>query len=1181
MSEEPAAPSVSWWKRPVRLLFRLLALVVLLIVLLLGGHSYLVEWAPVQGKLRAVLKANLPGEVDFSHISFNLFRGLALADGHWTGWKGLDLHFKELLLDYKAAALLGGKVQINRVELKGFRGGVDLEALRQPSTAQTEGPRTAASAPPPLPPLVLGELLAEVESFSLRLTSSRSIHLERLRLTSNLNATLKSLSGQATLQVASVGLVEGKRHLTTPLVMRFELQGSPKEGRIRLDSFFTQLGPALEVQGKGGVTRLENGALGVTAEVEQAALQLPEIRNLLDHWLPSLMSDAEFKGGLTLKGRVSGEIPPGGPASLVAGAELEAKAVAVHWPMVGLYLEPSQVGLRVEEMTTHADHRFGGRFEATGRIPALSMGGQRLQGGEFSLKGRLEPDGAGEASLHAGVESIIPDLTQGQLAPFPLQVDLQSRLSADHRRLEWHLSRLDSDKLLQMHSKGRLHRVDGGTGWESSGEVQAKVVLKELLTRLASFIPGETPLRPEARKDTLSLSWQAGLDERFQPVSGDAEAHLQVASLPLDARTSGWNGKVETLSADVQAHLQDSRIKADTRIGLDLTGLRQGADPVLKRARLTVQGSGTGTWDAATGRPVADQVNQRLEMEVEGLHLRQQEVATDLDRLTLRAAGTAWPETRRFQWERLNLEAPSLLQVESRGEVQGDSGKVDGSLEIKAGDLAKLNKAVRLKVLEEREIGDFAGRLALRLQTKGRLPSEEELAKTTLPMTASLSLQGEGLAGRMGNLSFKGVHPDMRFGYTPGVGEGLDWNGKVKAARLQLPGEMVLQEVTGDWGIALKGGRLLQVDHLKAAFPGVDFQLEGRTEGFDAVRQARGEEALTAALRRLFATLHSRLFIDLERMSAMLARPDVQGRGQLALELGLTKEEKKQQFASRLEMDFKKVDLTAPGLRLQGLDGEVDLRKNLRFAREESRGKTAVSHLVPTDLLPELLGTGKEGRVIRIKSLQSGAWKLDDIHAYLDFQQETLRLQQLGLNLLGGNVGGDLQLVTGKEPLLRFRLEGVNLDVATLTGVKSTSAEGGSQVDLLLNGVIPLSSGEEPLVLERAEMNVVAPRIGRRAVVDLLRFLDPEDRNPALVDARSKVNLANPSRLEVRFRHGVVSLRIDFQEGVLDALRMERIPVRGLAKLKGMQPVLEPLRGLVAVLQRIGSDSLAGEEKSP
>ena len=69
-------------------------------------------------------------------------------------------------------------------------------------------------------------------------------------------------------------------------------------------------------------------------------------------------------------------------------------------------------------------------------------------------------------------------------------------------------------------------------------------------------------------------------------------------------------------------------------------------------------------------------------------------------------------------------------------------------------------------------------------------------------------------------------------------------------------------------------------------------------------------------------------------------------------------------------------------------------------------------------------------------------------------------------------------------------------------------------------------------------------------------FLDPEGSNPTLVNARSQIKLANPSRVTIQLARGMMSLEILFSEGLVPPFRMNRIPV---GKLKNFQAVTETI----------------------
>jgi translocation and assembly module TamB len=226
----------------------------------------------------------------------------------------------------------------------------------------------------------------------------------------------------------------------------------------------------------------------------------------------------------------------------------------------------------------------------------------------------------------------------------------------------------------------------------------------------------------------------------------------------------------------------------------------------------------------------------------------------------------------------------------------------------------------------------------------------------------------------------------------------------------------------------------------------------------------------------------------------------------------------------------------------------------------------------PSDYIAELKAVSRKGRTITIDRLQFGPFTVQNFSTNLAFEQQSLKLQNLAMNLLGGGIGGNM-IIAAEHPLrISTELEVANLDVNQLMQTES-KIRGDSIIAATIGLATILQSATGAVDLSRLEFNLHITHIGKEALDRLLIFLDPEGSNPTLSNVRAQLKFANPSRVTVEVARGQLSLTIHFQGSLVPTFKLERVPIAKMKNIEKLTAAIPNWEDLTKMLQLIGADT--------
>ncbi|GAB0058730.1 hypothetical protein SIID45300_03085 [Candidatus Magnetaquicoccaceae bacterium FCR-1] len=496
----------------------------------------------------------------------------------------------------------------------------------------------------------------------------------------------------------------------------------------------------------------------------------------------------------------------------------------------------------------------------------------------------------------------------------------------------------------------------------------------------------------------------------------------------------------------------------------------------------------------------------------------------------------------------------------------------------------------------------FSGNVAVKVDLEGSPGSLKGWSREAPPpLRLALTASASGVEGRWGNARLTGGKGNVNLRFAPEPGQGVTLRADLHAGRWERPEAPAHVQNGGKppapldpgapWrefhGIALEQARLefelvgrdpdhWRLNRLKGGLPGLEAELHGEVSGLSGLLDPR-EMRLPERLAGLFVDLTGRARADLERANPVLATLETRGTGRGELEWSLFKAVNGP-FITRFLVSPRELGVTRGDLVLSGMTGTLIANKSTWTDPKQVPVKTKARRAFALERIASPLTSGIEGRRLNIERLELAGVRAEKITMELSYQEGQLRGQNLRLDLLGGTIAGNVLLEGSKPARMDALLEGVEVDLNRLLPAEA-GIVGDGQVDFIARLALRFDKESGRLDLGRSEAGILFTRIGKEALDRLLRFLDPKESNPALSNARSKVSYANPSQMNLQLAKGTIKLKIDFREGMVSSLNLERIPLGVLGQFEQIQQDLAPVENLARLLEWIGMTHLEVETR--
>lgn len=523
----------------------------------------------------------------------------------------------------------------------------------------------------------------------------------------------------------------------------------------------------------------------------------------------------------------------------------------------------------------------------------------------------------------------------------------------------------------------------------------------------------------------------------------------------------------------------------------------------------------------------------------------------------------------RHKLEKLLCSVKDFMDVSASGEFGGDGKSFTANLAVQKFDLAKLVESVPPIFLESFPGLKASGDIQFLLGASGRLPAPgdwEQFPGEPLPLSveAGLKIKGVGLQIPGQEIEVSGVEGpvDLQYGKN-----GLCLSSGVHLRKIRYP-KIASNPFSVESVMELQWdapGRLL-INKFNATIPelGISQYLKVEITGLSPFLR----DGLAPNLPNLLNGLHCEVDggVSLQLPESKASMEGAKAKGQAGLNFLFNLQPKKE-ISLEGKVDFKEFGVEyGDSAVLRGLDGDLPFKK--KFVIVEAKEKQGPAHREKTDKLAgaralSFLHYQPKKKRIAIESLALGGQEIFQVELEPSFDGEAYSLDRFAFKALGGYVVGNLSLAKGPDKNgISIGLEFAGIDSNRLlsgTTDKKSSING----HIALSIPLPGGAGSEELDIGNVDLDVNITKIGEEVLDRLLLFFDPKESNPGIVDLRSKLKLAVPTKALLRLKNGALSISTQLKllamgGGLMDVHALERVPI---ARLSGLGKVNELLVG--------------------
>ncbi|MFQ5561851.1 MAG: hypothetical protein ACE5FU_14885, partial [Nitrospinota bacterium] len=366
--------------------------------------------------------------------------------------------------------------------------------------------------------------------------------------------------------------------------------------------------------------------------------------------------------------------------------------------------------------------------------------------------------------------------------------------------------------------------------------------------------------------------------------------------------------------------------------------------------------------------------------------------------------------------------------------------------------------------------------------------------------------------------------------------------------------------------LSLNDFNSLRIEQLQGGVDGAEFHLTGNLSGLKAFVPPL-TKTKQEGLQKIYAHIQAGASLQPAAFTDLLAKENISSDGVVSVDVQALKEESGTVSLSTTintsDLSFKNEDILVTGVTVS-----IPVKKKIFLeGSKTAKPKKKQSALSPPSYTPY-----RNEKNIRIENITNRSATVKNITGQIELKVNSLTIQDLAMNLRDGGGGGNINIDTGERPGTKITFYFSDIDVNRLLP-EISQVKGNAAISGVLGLTVVLRHIEEKLDFETIEFSVHMTKIGRESLDRILLLIDPDESKPAIIHARSKLKLANPSSARLVISGGFLSLNIDFQEGLISSLELNRIPVGSIRKLKFAQQLLEPFQAMSAPLKLMASET--------
>jgi len=275
---------------------------------------------------------------------------------------------------------------------------------------------------------------------------------------------------------------------------------------------------------------------------------------------------------------------------------------------------------------------------------------------------------------------------------------------------------------------------------------------------------------------------------------------------------------------------------------------------------------------------------------------------------------------------------------------------------------------------------------------------------------------------------------------------------------------------------------------------------------------------------------------------------------------------------------------------IEGLNGVFPFSKTIAYITAENENEEIINTrsggsqgVRDTTFFEDLRGQSAHKENLSADFINIGPFSLSDAKFDLRFKENRFGVDYFKGTLAGGVITGSVR-IKGEPEAYTMRMTEVfsGIDLAALLRRDLGLSRKESRVDGDITMEISLEPGQtkEEIDISRIEMAVHISRIGPKALDRILRFLDPQESSPSVMNARMALKYAKPVRVDLIARHGALTLSIDVEYDLLVGGQrvtmpvIKRLPIHSLVNFEAIRVYLRKLSSMTRVMRLVAASRL-------
>ncbi|MBF0358210.1 MAG: hypothetical protein HQL70_06345 [Magnetococcales bacterium] len=1102
--------------------------------------QYLVSSEPFRQQTTQLLSKQLPGDIFIDSIEFGFFSGLELKKIKWVQQKKPTIGLERVFLGIFWSDLLHGRVAIDEIRLSG--GDIKLSQAKIDELVSVGGKEQDKTKPEPASPPVIVPMHINLNAFIVDdftidfiISQNQTLHIKNLHLNTSLAINADGVAVQGRLGIDNLLFSDTGKKIEVPVNMEFDLNGDLDGRVVNLKTLKIALGQLLKLNLAAQVQNAMTTP-AIHGTISNSEANLAPLLATIKPWLPEAHKQLAVEGTLTPKVEVTGTMTKDGfmgsadagfyfnqLSLLVPGLMAEIESELIEIKLNNIQLSKNQPDFLDVVLNIKNSH---GKFEQT-----------KITGINTTITSSIDLAGPVFARLDLSAKQIVSaNLAKAKKLHFPLTMALVG--SGDFRKLSGKIEKLEleAEKLIKVSANAEATRHKG---LAVSGEVNANVFAKALL-------------------DKIPQNYLQGLQFEISPKSSQINAKGRASFTP----------EMELLQASTEGQINSGPLS------LELGEMQQK----VKFNNFNMTWSGKKTLKGQLT------FKEHLTLKLDNVEVAQEGSSLKLPNFTVLADASEDLKSEFYNLDSLIIKAGKMVDISGSGNFKGKSKLFMANLNLKKLALDQFGNRV---VVDKRKIlveSGVKGEVGATVSVQGDLQKLQIWNQRSVPLKAEINLNTKGLSYKLPHSQLSRGDLDLKLSMLPGINQRIKLKTNFLAKRVTLPEDSLpissinLPHLSLD--LVSSGTDHMTIKELKTGYSGASLSSTGTISGFHKILEQKPnkQQKIMAMIKPLFIDLKNRLVVDFDKHKALLDSQKITGQGVGELAISMLKTENG-------PIDFKttiiadKISINRDDLAVKKANGRIFLHKTLIPAGTTAEVKKNYAHVV--NLRPSSkVAYGKSDKLFQIEAIKVAGINIKELSGRIGLRDDRLFVHNLTLSILDGNLGGSLTVQGGKPPHIDLNLEGVGLNINELLP-HDDRIKADSVVDFVSRNTLRFDPNTGLIDLGRTQIHLIITKIGRETLNQLLLYLDPTQSNPGIVSARANIGYANPSKLNFQLAQGSVKMQIDFNQGVLDSLKIDRIPISSLGSFDQIRDMLAPVGEITHLLETMGADEfdLDSDEK--